>query len=84
MQMMLSEIITKLTRAAEQFVSPDEARYFAELYLQSHLKKAPRMTPLQEAIDDLKNWRDNRGHAIDAIVEKPGINFLILQAWHRR
>lgn len=73
MQMTLSEITTKLARAAEKFVSPEEAQYFAELYLQSHLKKAPRMTPLQEAIDDLKNWHASRTHNIETLVEKPGI-----------
>jgi len=73
MQMTLSEITNKLARAAENFVKPDEAQYFAEVYLKSHLKKAPRMAPLQEAIDDLKNWRKVRSHRIETLIEKPGI-----------
>lgn len=73
MRMTLSDVTTRLARAAEKFVSPDEARYFAELYLQIHLKKAPRMTPLQEAIDDLKNWRRAPAHDLETLVEKPGM-----------
>ncbi len=41
------------------------------LYLEAHLKKAPRMTPLQEAVDDLKVWRDQQDHQIKTVVEKP-------------
>lgn len=73
MLMNLSEITDKLARAAENLVAPGEARYFAEQYLLSHLKKAPRMTPLQEAIDDLKNWREAEDRRIELILDKPGV-----------
>jgi ureidoglycolate dehydrogenase (NAD+) len=78
MQIALDQLKQMLTKAAQVYVSPEEAEYFAMLYLEGHLKKAPRMNPLQEAVDDLKVWRDQSDHQITTIVEKPGasvINF---------
>lgn len=78
MQIALDQLKQMLTKAAQFYVSPEEAEYFAMLYLEGHLKKAPRMNPLQEAVDDLKVWRDLSDHQITTIVEKPGtsvINF---------
>jgi len=78
MQIALDQLKQMLSKAAQVHVSAEEADYFAMLYLEGHLKKAPRMNPLQEAIDDLKVWRDQSDHQITTIVEKPGasvINF---------
>jgi ureidoglycolate dehydrogenase (NAD+) len=72
MQITLSDLTAMLVRAAEKFVSPDEAQYFAELYVQSHIKKAPRMNPLQEAVDDLKNWRGAESRQLTTLLDKPG------------
>lgn len=45
-----------LSAAARRFVAPDEADTFATLSMQAHLKKAPRMNPVAEAVADLKVW----------------------------
>ncbi len=51
------ELQTLLAAAAGRFVSAPEAELFAELYTDTHLRKAPRMNPLAEALADLKVWQ---------------------------
>ena len=41
---------------ARRFVSTEEADYFSSLYMETHLKKSPRMNPLAEAVADLTVW----------------------------
>lgn len=56
--MTLSQIKQLLTRAATPFVGEPDAGVFAGLYLDAHLKKYPRMNPLQEAVNDLNAWKN--------------------------
>lgn len=66
-----------LTKAAISYVSGPEATAFAELCVRTHLRKSPRMNPLQEAIDDIEAWRllskDNAGIGPDRMVDKAGV-----------
>ncbi len=78
MQISLNQLKQMLVKAANVYLSDAEADYFATLWLETHLKKAPRMNPLQEAVDDLKVWRDQLDRQIETVVKKPGaclINF---------
>ena len=50
-----------LRKAAEKIVTSPEAEYFAHLCIQSHLRRFPRLNPLEEAISDLQVW--NRASA---------------------
>jgi|APSaa5957512622_1039677.scaffolds.fasta_scaffold24243_1 ureidoglycolate dehydrogenase (NAD+) len=72
MNISLRQIKELLITAAKKYVSESEAEYFATLWLESHFKKAPRMNPLEEAVFDLKVWRDHADHQIKTVVEKPG------------
>jgi len=66
-----------LAQAAGRYVSKEEAKAFANLYVETHLKKSPRMNPLQEAVNDIQAWQKvlekNKDLKPDRIVDKPGI-----------
>ena len=66
-----------LTKAASAHVKEPEASTFADLCVRTHLKKSPRMNPLQEAIDDIKSWRllseDNADVGPDRMIDKAGV-----------
>jgi LDH2 family malate/lactate/ureidoglycolate dehydrogenase len=53
MKITISELKSKLTKAAQQIVSSDEAEYFANETIETHLRKSPRSNPLKSSIDDL-------------------------------
>lgn len=74
----LLQIKEMLTSSAKKYISDAEAEYFATLWIESHLKKAPRMNPLEEAVFDLKAWRDQKDRQTQIVAEKPAasvINF---------
>jgi LDH2 family malate/lactate/ureidoglycolate dehydrogenase len=54
----IARVQQQLTAAAAQVVSGPEAAYFADLVVDSHLRKAPRMNPLEDAVADLRVWAD--------------------------
>jgi ureidoglycolate dehydrogenase (NAD+) len=70
MRIPISEVKQGLETAASHFVSREEATYFADLYVNTHLRKSPRMSPLNEALTDLMVWGDNAGAAVETIVDK--------------
>jgi LDH2 family malate/lactate/ureidoglycolate dehydrogenase len=72
MQIAIDVLTSQLTAAAETFVSPEEAAYFARCYVRAHLRKSPRMTPIDDAVKDLMVWRDMPGASIDIRLNKPG------------
>lgn len=74
MQTSIEDLRDLLTAAAQKFVSHPEAEYFAQLWLETHLKKAPRMNPLNEAVDELKVWADNSKKNIERIMAKSGVS----------
>ena len=76
MQIPLEEIKTLLAGAAAKFVTEPEAVYYADLTLETHLKKFPRMDPVAEALPELTVWRDNPGKQMATIHEKAGVALL--------
>ncbi len=73
MRVKIEDIRKLLASAAKTFVSDEEAAYFAELYLDTHLRKYPRMNPISEALDDLKVWKKATRRNIIIDEPKPGI-----------
>lgn len=76
MKIKIKEVKDTLETAAKKYVSGEEARYFAELTLDTHIKKAPRTNPLKSAIDDLNNWKGKSKAKINIAVNKPSIILL--------
>jgi LDH2 family malate/lactate/ureidoglycolate dehydrogenase len=63
----------QLAAAAEKFVSPAEAAYFASSSLAAHLRKAPRMNPLGEAVADLRVWQAVSVREMEILADKAGM-----------
>lgn len=59
MKIKIDEVQKKLEQAAAKFVSEEEAKYFAKWNVDNHLKKAPRVCVLAEAISDIESWAKN-------------------------
>lgn len=79
MQISIEDLTNSLIAAAEKFVSPPEAEYFAQLWLETHLKKAPRMNPLKEAVEELKVWAEKGNHTIERIMTRSGVSIFDMQ-----
>jgi L-lactate dehydrogenase len=71
--MRLETLERQLAAAAEKFVSPADAAYFASSSLAAHLRKAPRMNPLGEAVTDLKVWQASADRQFDILTDKAGV-----------
>ncbi len=65
-----------LFQAAGRYVSEPEAQLFAELYTRTHIRKAPRMNPLQEALADLKVWQAASEREPSIVQDKMGVLIL--------
>ena len=76
MRVDIAAIEKQLAAAARRFVAPAEADAFAKLSMQAHLKKAPRMNPLAEAVADLNVWDQRADHEISTLVDKQAIRVL--------
>jgi ureidoglycolate dehydrogenase (NAD+) len=76
MKVAITTIQELLQSAAQKFVSTDEADYFARLYMDTHLRKSPRMNPLADAVSDLKNWSEMEGSALKRDVDKESVLIL--------
>lgn len=70
MKVGLDVIQEQLCAAAAKLVSEDEAAYFADLMLEAHLKKAPRMNPLEDAVADLEVWATREDRRFTVEVDK--------------
>lgn len=68
-----SEVQALLAGAASRFVSAPEAQLFAELYTDTHLRKAPRMNPLAEALADLKVWQGAADRQVSVVQDKKSV-----------
>ena len=66
----ISEIENLLKEAAKEFITEDEADYFAKEQIDTHLKKFPRSNPLSDALNDLKSWENNRESKVEIQVNK--------------
>ena len=73
MRIALETVERYLTAAAERFVGPAEAAYFASCYLAAHLRKSPRMNPVREAVADLKVWRAHPAGRLELLVDRAGV-----------
>jgi LDH2 family malate/lactate/ureidoglycolate dehydrogenase len=76
MQVDIRKLEGQLAAAARRFVSPEEADYFADLYMETHLKKSPRMNPLAEAVADLAVWDGKTRHEVAALVDKGAVTVM--------
>jgi ureidoglycolate dehydrogenase (NAD+) len=76
MRIKIEEVEKQLAMAASKYVSKAEASYFAGSYVETHLRKAPRMMPIQEAVADLKVWKDHHDKPVKSIVDKKSIMVL--------
>jgi LDH2 family malate/lactate/ureidoglycolate dehydrogenase len=72
----LETLERQLQQAAARFVSPEEAIYFAAMSLETHLRKAPRMNPLEDAVRDLKVWAGTPERQFSVEVDKAGVMVL--------
>ena len=62
MKISIADLQTKLIDAAEKLVSRDEAEYFAQENIETHIRKSPRTNPLKAAINDLMACADHKGN----------------------
>lgn len=76
MKVSIDTVRVQLSEAAATWVSEDEAAYFADLVLESHLRKAPRMNPLKDAVDDLKVWAAADTRDVTVEVDKESVLLL--------
>jgi len=73
MHISIEDLTGRLIAAAKKFVSHPEAEYFAQLWLETHLRKAPRMNPLNEAVEELKVWAEKGKQTIERMMNKSGV-----------
>ena len=65
----IETIERQLREAAAKVVSVQEAAYFADLVLEAHLRKAPRMNPLEDAVSEIKVWAEARSRELKIEAE---------------
>ncbi len=78
MNVRIDVIEKQLRAAAAKVVSEAEAAYFADLLLETHLQKAPRMNPLEEAVADLEVWAAREDRELTVDVDKESVLLLDL------
>ena len=76
MTIKIETIEKQLRVAAAKVVPAEEAAYFADLVLESHLRKAPRMNPLEDAVADLRVWAEAGGRAPKVEADKESVLLL--------
>lgn len=76
MQVDIRQFEKQLAATARRFVPPEEADYFADLYMETHLKKSPRMNPLAEAVADLAVWDGKTQHEVVTLVDKGAVTVM--------
>ena len=72
----IGKVRERLESAAGRYISETEAAYFADLYVESHLRKYPRMNPIKEALDDIKVWEKAKDRNIAIDIDKAGLLLL--------
>ncbi len=73
MRVKIQDLEQQLTMAASKYVSESEASYFAKCALETHLRKAPRVNPLEEAVADLKVWAELTSNSVETVVDKESV-----------
>lgn len=73
MKVSLEEVKSLLASAAVKFVNQSEADYYADMTLETHLKKYPRTNPVAESLPELSVWRRNLTKEVTKVHEKAGV-----------
>ena len=76
MTVRIETIEKQLRDAAAKVVSEQEAAYFAELVLETHLRKAPRMNPLEDAVAEIKVWAEAGGRQLKVEADRESVLLL--------
>jgi LDH2 family malate/lactate/ureidoglycolate dehydrogenase len=76
MHLAIGQVRQSLTATAQQFVTAAEAVYFADLLIEGHLRKAPRMNVVQEAVADLEVWAAASEREIESEVDRESVLLL--------
>jgi L-2-hydroxycarboxylate dehydrogenase (NAD+) len=76
MKLRIETIEKQLRDAAAKVVSAKEAAYFADLVLEAHLRKAPRMNPLEDAVADIKVWAEAGNRELEVEADKESVLLL--------
>ena len=76
MKVRINVLQEQLKTAAQKFVPTDEADYFARLSIDTHLRKAPRMNPLADAVSDLKVWSEMETSELKRDVDRESVLIL--------
>lgn len=71
MNIRVADLANKLALAAQKVVSEEEAEYFANESIETHIRKSPRSNPLKSTIGDLKACLDNSDKEISYKVDLP-------------
>ena len=76
MRVGIEDIKNQIATAASKYVSEEEALYFTDLVVETHLRKAPRMNPLQEAVGDIEVWRHLDDTKVKTLIKKESVLLL--------
>lgn len=71
MKISIIDLQTRLVKAAEKLVTKEEAEYFAQESVETHIRKSPRSNPLKSTVGDLKACLDNKDKEINYKVDLP-------------
>jgi L-2-hydroxycarboxylate dehydrogenase (NAD+) len=76
----IETIERQLREAAAKVVSVQEAAYFADLVLEAHLRKAPRMNPLEDAVSEIKVWAEAGSRELKIEADRESVLLLDFNA----
>jgi hypothetical protein len=71
MKIKIEDLRQRLISVASQVVSTEEAVYFADESIETHIRKSPRSNPLKSTVGDLEASIKNKDHAIAYKVDLP-------------
>lgn len=69
--MKIKELKSILTKAAEKYVSHEEAKYFAEETIETDVRKPPRKKYNDGVVPDIKSWED-KTKKVEKTIDLPG------------
>jgi len=77
MKIKTKDIKQVLISACHNYVSAEEAEYFAKLTIENHIKKYPRVNALRETVRDIEKLHelDNKSELIISYPKKAAIKF---------
>lgn len=69
--MKIKQIKKLLTLAAQKYVSPQEAKYFAEEVVETDIRKSPNQKYSKDTIMDIQSWQ-NKKKDVEKNIDLPG------------